>query len=179
MCTATPTGESTRSAMGEFSSRIMRHISPKEKTPNFGLNDDGYIDLKRRYEEANQDTHRICAEYITAAFKQPGIMTLINLEKDTLFGSRMYEKSKDDTEHLVEVDEEKSILVPDVAEQVKDLKELEKLCKNAKKRESRVKYMLRKHEKKNGYEKSPSHEKYQSKKTIKRLKAEAKPNKKT
>ncbi|KAH9264928.1 hypothetical protein BASA83_011596 [Batrachochytrium salamandrivorans] len=179
MCTATPTDDSTRSAMGEFSSRIQKRGLPKEKTSPPRPDDEHYASLKTKYEEANQDTHRICAEYTTAAFKQPDIMIMMNLEEDPLLGSLMHEKPRDDTEHLVEVDEEEGLLVPDVAEQVKNLKELEKLCKNAKKRESRVKSMLRKHEEKNKYDKSQKHAKYQYKETIKRLKAEAKPNKKT
>ncbi|KAH9265853.1 hypothetical protein BASA84_001400 [Batrachochytrium salamandrivorans] len=98
----------------------------------------------------------------------PNIMTLISLEEIDFLGSPTHKKPRDDTEHLVEVDEEESILVPDVAEQVKNLKEIGRLCGEAKTLEARVKSMLRDYEKKNKYEKSPSHEKYQSKETTKK-----------
>ncbi|KAH6602107.1 hypothetical protein BASA61_001447 [Batrachochytrium salamandrivorans] len=175
MCTATLTDDSTRSVLGRVYDRIQKYISPNRTTPTSGLNDNGHVYLKGEYKEANQDTHKTCAEYITAAFKRPDIVFATNLKWTGIVKYRSLKKSNYGTGYSPAFYEKKQ----EQEEQIKNLQELGQLCKNAKRRETQAKSMLRDYEKKNQYKKSPSHEKYQSKTTTKKLKAKAKQNKKT
>ncbi|KAH6580104.1 hypothetical protein BASA60_003006 [Batrachochytrium salamandrivorans] len=174
MCTAAPTGESARSALVEFSSRIQKHISPKEKTPNFGLNDDGYMDLKTWYEETHKYTHRKCTEYTTTAFKYRDVITMAILGEVGLDGPSTSKKSKDSADYSQLSDDTKEIDAElEEKKIIKNVEKLDKLCKEAKKLESQIKSKLKKHERKNGYEKSQKYEKYQVTAAMKKLEDEA------
>ncbi|KAH6593887.1 hypothetical protein BASA50_007112 [Batrachochytrium salamandrivorans] len=135
MCTATPTGESTRSAM--------------------------------EYEEANQDTHTKCTESKKAELDFHDEAVNMNLNRSGMMTKNSYKASQRVTQHLQ---------LPVETDPIKYVNELRKICKDAKKREADAKLKLRKYEDKNGYEKSQKHDKYQSKETMERLKAEAKQN---
>ncbi|KAH6593857.1 hypothetical protein BASA50_007083 [Batrachochytrium salamandrivorans] len=174
MCTATPTDDSTRSAMGEFSSRIQKRGLPNRKKLTNGSDDDGYMDLKRQYEEANQDTHEKCTEYTTATFHQSNAVLMMNLEETGLVDFSPSKKLRDGTKYSQLSKIERKDAELEEKKKLEKLKGLRHLCEEAKTLEAGAKLKLRKYEKKNGYEKSQSYAKYQSKKTITRLEAEAK-----
>ncbi|KAH9246281.1 hypothetical protein BASA81_016171 [Batrachochytrium salamandrivorans] len=179
MCTATPTDGSTRSAMGEFSSRIQKRGLPKKKMLTSGSDDDGYMDLKRQYEEANQDTHEKCTEYTTVTFHQSTAAFMMSLEETGLANFSAPKKPRDGTKYaqLSKIEQREAEL--EEKKKLKNLKGLRHLCEKAKKHEARVKSTLRKYERKNGYEKSQSYKKFQAEETITRLEAEAKQNEET
>ncbi|KAH9272273.1 hypothetical protein BASA83_005365 [Batrachochytrium salamandrivorans] len=135
MCTATPTGESTRSAMGEFSSRIQKRAPPKEKTPKkktpkekkltSGPDDDEqYARLKTEYEEANQDTHTKCTESKKAELDFHDEAVNMNLNRSGMMTKNSYKASQRVTQHLQ---------LPVETDPIKYVNELRKICKDAKK----------------------------------------------
>ncbi|KAH9272924.1 hypothetical protein BASA83_004817 [Batrachochytrium salamandrivorans] len=187
MCTATLTDDTTRSPLGEFSSRIQKRAPPKEETPKektpkeetpkektpkekmprFGPDDEQYDRLKAEYKEANQDTHTKCAAYKKAKSECRDAVVNKELKKSGMMTGTSYRVSQRGTRHPQ---------FSSLAEQIKNVKRLRQICKDAKTLEAQVKSELRKHEEENKYDKSQKYEKYKFKAAMKKLEDEAKQN---
>ncbi|KAH6576144.1 hypothetical protein BASA50_005061 [Batrachochytrium salamandrivorans] len=180
MCTAAPTGESARSALGRVYDRIMGHIFSNRNTSPPRPNDGHYASLRTKYEEAHKYTHRKCTEYTEFAFEYRDVITMVTLGEVGLLNRQTPKKSRngadysqlsDDTEEIDAELEEENI--------IENVEKLYHLCRKARTLESQAKSELRKHEKKSKYHKSQKYEKYQVKAAMKKLEDEAEQNEKT